>query len=88
MAKNNSSGFLKNVFGSIKSAGKETAKSLIPNLSSAISTNKTVIQTAYTDTRTKFTEIDIKNNYLFKSGKNLIKNAMSDLKTGNLNNTQ
>ena len=79
-------GFVKNLASSVKSAAKDSAKELMPNLSAAVKTNTSVIKNAYMDTQIKFSETDIKQSYLFKSGENLIKNAKADLKSGNIYN--
>ena len=79
-------GFVKNLASSVKSAAKDSAKELMPNLSAAVKTNTSVIKNAYIDTQIKFSETDIKQSYLFKSGENLIKNAKADLKSGNIYN--
>ena len=70
----------------VKSAAKDSVKELMPNLSAAVKTNTSVIKNAYMDTQIKFSETDIKQSYLYKSGENLIKNAKADLKSGNIYN--
>lgn len=81
-------GFITNLRKSAGSLAKDTAKDLMPNLSSTIKNNARFIKTTYQDTSSKFKETDLKENYLFKSGNDLIKNAMSDIRTGNINNKE
>ena len=82
------SGFITNFTRSTKSLAKDTAKDLMPNLSNTISNNARFIKTTYQDTSIKFKETDLKESFLFKSGNDLIKNAMSDIRTGNFHNKE
>lgn len=75
----------------VKSAGSivgDTASDIMPNLSSALKSNTRYIKTTYKAAKDKVREGDIKESYLFKSGQNIIKNAVSDIKTGKINNKQ
>lgn len=82
------SSFISNLARSGKSLLSDTANDMMPNLSSAIKKNARFTKTTYTNFKDKYKETDIKDSYLYQSGTNLIKNTISDIKSGNLNNKE
>ena len=77
--------FVKNIVRSFTTMGKEIFSDYMPESVKVYNTNKEFIKTNNLK-KAKFSVNDIKNSDLYKSGKQLISNAVEDLKSGNFYN--
>ena len=77
----------KNVIKSLGKAGLSATKDLMPNLSNSIKENKDFIADKYREVKDRPRNSDIQSTFLYRTTKSLVQNALEDLKTGNLNNT-
>ena len=82
------SSFGSNLSNSLKSLAGATTRDLMPNLTRSIKSNTAYVKTVYNNVYDKIKETDIKQNYIYKSGNNIIKNSLNDIKTGNIYNSQ
>ena len=84
------SGFLKNVFKSVRYSVHDIRSELTPNINSAIESGKEAISEMYSIGKDdfKFDIKDLKNNEIVKTSKDLIKNMFSDLKSGKFYNKE
>ena len=80
--------YIKNLKNSIKNTGLDVASSIMPNLTSAVKSNARFIKTQYTEIKDTIGETDIRDSFLYKSGRDLIKNSLSDIKSGKFNNKE
>ena len=79
--------FGKNVMKSLGRTGLAVTKDLMPNLSTSIKENKDFVVEKYKTAKETPRNSEIQSTFLYRTTKSLISNALEDLKTGNLNNT-
>jgi cell wall-associated NlpC family hydrolase len=74
-----------------KSVGYATASAfgdMIPTVKNTMQSNKNYVENVYASTKEKLTPSDIKQTMAYKSGQELLKNVVNDLRSGNLYNKE
>lgn len=78
--------FMRNMARSLGSATVSAFGDVMPTVKSNAESNKTYVAETYATSKEKMNDNDIKNTYIYRSGRDLINNAIKDLKSGNLYN--
>jgi hypothetical protein len=80
--------FIRNISESLGIASANAFKDMVPSIRSTMSSNKNYVAQAYSTTRERLNPEDIRRTQVYKSGEEMIKNAISDLKSGKLYNAE
>lgn len=80
--------FIRNIAKSVGYATASAFGDMIPTVKNTMENNKNYIANAYSMSKERLNPTDIKQTLAYKSGQELVKNAIADLKSGQIYNKQ
>lgn len=77
-----------NILSSVKNSSFDAVKQLNPAINNTLTNNKRYIAQKYNSVKDNVTTGSVKDNFVYRSAEELIRNSINDLKSGNLYNNE